>query len=73
MKLSDVEDTNPYASDYLRSTHVQSMLGISRSTIHLWIKTREFPKPIPIGGRLSLYRKKDVVDWVEEQFSKHES
>lgn len=62
------EENDPYSSDYLRSSQVQSMLGISRSTIFIWQKKKDFPASVNIGGRLALFRKKDITDWVESYF-----
>ena len=41
--------------------------GAGKSTVRTWIKTRNFPKPIRISQKSALYRRSDVVAWMEAQ------
>lgn len=34
-----------------RGKQVCAALGVSRSTLHEWIRAGKFPKPIKLGGR----------------------
>ena len=41
-------------------------LGVSRSTLKRWVKTRNFPYPIKASGREPIYDIDQVRDWVSE-------
>jgi len=41
-------------------------LGVSRSTLKRWVKTRNFPNPIKASGREPIYDIDQVRDWVSE-------
>ena len=56
------------ATDYLTLSGVCKLLGgAGKSTVRDWIKTRNFPKPIRISQKSTLYRRSDVVAWIEAQ------
>ena len=55
-------------TEYLPLSGVCKMLGgAGKSTVRTWIKTRNFPKPIRISQKSALYRRSDVVAWMETQ------
>lgn len=49
----------------LRRPKVESLTGLSRSTIYAWIKAGTFPAPVPLGSRIVAWRETDVRAWVE--------
>ena len=57
------------ADRLIRRPEVESLTGLSRSTIYAWIKTGDFPAPVPLGARLVAWRERDVTDWIETRTS----
>lgn len=51
----------------LRRPAVESLTGLSRSTIYQWMKEGRFPRPVKLGMRLVAWRESDVVAWLESR------
>lgn len=51
-------------SDFLRTGDVLSLLGISRSTLDLWIAKGHFPKPSKLGSKLNVWSTTEVETWL---------
>ena len=49
----------------LRLPQVKSQTGLSRSTIYLRIKNKEFPESISLGGRAVGWLESDIQTWVD--------
>ena len=47
-------------SDFLRTGDVLSLLGISRSTLDLWIAKGHFPKPSKLGSKFNVWSTTEV-------------
>lgn len=54
----------------LRRPEVQNLVGLSRSTLYLRMSEGEFPKPIPLGGRLVGWFQSDIEAWQKKQAAK---
>ena len=52
--------------DVISRTQLCRQLGISRSTIKRWIKTRNFPEPLEASGREPLFYLTEVEKWFSE-------
>jgi len=48
----------------LRRKQVQARTGLSRSTIYLYIKADQFPKPVALGPRAVGWIESEVRDWI---------
>ena len=48
----------------LRRKQVQARTGLSRSTIYLYIKAEQFPKPVALGPRAVGWIEAEVVEWI---------
>lgn len=49
----------------LSNTAVREMLyGISNATLYRWIKTQNFPQPIPLGPRCVRWSEAEVDAWI---------
>ncbi len=48
----------------LRRKQVQARTGLSRSTIYLYIKADQFPKPVALGPRAVGWIEAEVVEWI---------
>ena len=48
----------------LRTHEVLDRLGISRSTLYVWIAEGRFPASVSIGPRLVGWRESDVNEWI---------
>ena len=47
-----------------RTSNVLALLGISRSTLNLWVSQGKFPKPHKLGQRLNIWNSTDVESWL---------
>ena len=54
----------------IRLKEVQNRLGVSRSTIYLWIAEGTFPKPIKMGARLVAWPEHTLNLWMQERLSR---
>ena len=48
----------------LRRKQVQARAGLSRSTIYLYIKAEQFPKPVALGPRAVGWIESEVSEWI---------
>ena len=55
----------------LRMKHLTDKLSLSKSTIWLWIRNNEFPKPNKING-VSVWKKDTIDEWINENTNKEE-
>jgi prophage regulatory protein len=51
----------------LRRQHVESRTGLSRGTIHQYIKDGVFPKPVPLGPRAVGWLESEMSAWIAER------
>ncbi|MFD0908592.1 helix-turn-helix transcriptional regulator [Ruegeria arenilitoris] len=52
-----------------RRPDVESLVGLSRSTLYAMIAEGAFPKPIKLGKRAVGWRQSDVLSWLESRAS----
>ena len=52
----------------LRMKHLTEKLSLSKSTIWLWIRNNEFPKPNKING-VSVWKIDTIDQWINENIS----
>lgn len=52
---------------FIRIKQVSEIIGIAPSTIYQWIRegSHNFPRPVKIGGKTSLYRLSEVQGWMD--------
>jgi prophage regulatory protein len=62
-----MNDVNQPRLSILRRKQVQACTGLSRSTIYLYIKEGQFPKPIALGPRAVGWIESEVSDWIVER------
>ncbi len=51
----------------IRRPQVESLTGLSRSTIYRRMEEGSFPKSISIGGRLQGWIESDIQGWITKQ------
>ncbi|MBT5559412.1 MAG: AlpA family phage regulatory protein [Proteobacteria bacterium] len=51
----------------LRRKDVETMIGLSRSTIYKLMSQGTFPKAIHLGPRAVGWRISDIEDWIDQQ------
>ena len=61
--MESIQTTND--KTLLRMKHLTDKLSLSKSTIWLWIRNEEFPKPKKING-VSVWHKDTIDNWIEE-------
>jgi predicted DNA-binding transcriptional regulator AlpA len=64
-----VKNTNE--KTLLRMKHLTEKLSLSKSTIWLWIRNNEFPKPNKING-VSVWKRDTIDQWINENINKEE-
>lgn len=62
-----VKNTNE--KTLLRMKHLTEKLSLSKSTIWLWVRNNEFPKPNKING-VSVWKKDAIDQWINENINK---
>jgi prophage regulatory protein len=51
----------------LRLPAVSELTGLPRSTLYLYMKSSEFPKPVKLGVRSVGWIKEEVDDWLRKR------
>lgn len=59
-----MSEANQPGLSILRRKQVQARTGLSRSTIYLYIKAEQFPKPVALGPRAVGWIESEVSDWI---------
>ena len=52
--------------DLLKTSEVLALLGISRSTLDLWVAKGQFPKPRKLGNKLNVWSSSDIDAWFSD-------
>lgn len=52
---------------YLRIPQILKLLRICESTLWLWVSKGEFPRPIKLSRKVTVWRVKDVREWIENK------
>lgn len=52
---------------FMRLPEVRQMVGMSRSQIYRMIQTGEFPKPVKLGARMSVWPDEVIAKWLSEK------
>lgn len=53
--------------NYLRVKKVAEKVGISKSTIWLWVKENKFPKPIKVSPQVSVWNEDKIEEWMNNK------
>ncbi|MEQ1694347.1 MAG: AlpA family phage regulatory protein [Hyphomicrobiaceae bacterium] len=51
----------------MRPKEVMELIGISRRTLYMWIKSEKFPRPRAISTRITGWPAGEVNDWLAAQ------
>lgn len=51
-------------SRYIRRNEVESLTGLSRSTIYRLMSAGEFPRPIKLTRKAVAWAEADIADWL---------
>ena len=60
----------PNQVKYLRVEKVALRLGVSGSTIWLWVKKETFPAPVKLSSNVTVWDIEDILQWEAERKSK---
>ena len=52
---------------YLRAYQVLDLLQIAESTLWWWVSRGEFPPPIKLSKKVTVWLEKDVMEWIENK------
>ena len=56
----------------VRLPYVIDKVGAARSTIWWWIKKGEFPSPIKLSPRVTVWKLSDIEEWIESKQQDHQ-
>ena len=59
-----MNEANQPRLSILRRKQVQARTGLSPSTIYLYIKAGQFPKPVTLGPRAVGWIESEVSEWI---------
>lgn len=48
---------------------VEEMTGCKKSTLYGLMKQGQFPKPVPLGGRMVAWSENAVLSWVQDRIA----
>lgn len=68
--MANQSNVNDPASRYLRLAQIigpGGILPISRSGFYLKVKAGEIPPPLKLGPRISVWRERDILDFIESK------
>jgi len=65
--------TNQEKDSILRRRQVEARIGLSRSTIYLYIQEGAFPKPINLGTRAVGWLESEIDKWLMERIENRDS
>ncbi|MCD4758958.1 MAG: AlpA family phage regulatory protein [Arcobacteraceae bacterium] len=51
---------------FIRINDVMSMTGLAKSTVWLWVSQNKLPKPIKLSSRVTVWKKSDINNWIEQ-------
>jgi len=54
-------------SKVIRLPQVADRVGIAKSTVWKWIKTKGFPRPTRLSPRVSVWKMSEVDAWLDAQ------
>lgn len=54
----------------VRLDELLKWLGVSRSTLYLWIANGTFPKQVPLGARAVGWIESEVKEWLDRQIER---
>lgn len=60
-------DRNFDGSPLLRIEDVMALLRLGRTTIYDYVKKGEFPAPIKLGPRRSVWPQSEILQWIAQQ------
>lgn len=52
---------------FIRLPEVKRRTGLARSTIYKKLTTKEFPKPVKMGTRCTLWLESSIEEWMSER------
>ena len=51
----------------LRLRDVQQILGVSRTTVYVWLeRDPSFPRPVRVSGKMLAWRTAEIRGWVDQ-------
>ncbi len=60
-------------SRLLRRREVESITGLSRSTIYSKISDGDFPQPVNIGSRAVAWIEREIDDWMQARIAERDA
>lgn len=51
----------------LRLPEVESITGLKKSAIYLWVKQGEFPTPVKLGTKSVAWRSDEIEKWISSR------
>ena len=58
--------------DHKANPPIPPLIPIKKSSLYAWVKEKNFPPPIKIGKRVTVWRSEDVEQWMREQIERNQ-
>jgi len=56
------------SNQLLRINDVSNVTSLAKSTINLWVAQGKFPEPKALSITIKVWRLKDVIAWIDQQY-----
>jgi predicted DNA-binding transcriptional regulator AlpA len=53
--------------EYFRVKDICAFLKVGRTTVQKYIRNGDFPEPCRLSTKLTVWRKQDIIDWLEKK------
>jgi predicted DNA-binding transcriptional regulator AlpA len=63
--ILDIEEKESALEKMVEAKDVAKAFGVARQTIHVWLKTTDFPRPSKIGHK-NFWKKSDIEEYIEK-------
>ncbi|MEQ5728895.1 MULTISPECIES: helix-turn-helix transcriptional regulator [Morganellaceae] len=65
-----LHDNHQFSEKLLRLNEVLEIIPMGKSTFYAWIQAGKAPTPVRFGTRCSMWRYRDIIDFINEYANK---
>ena len=67
-----METNHSITSGFLREKHILKLLPVAHSTLWDWVRDGDFPAPIKLSEKVTVWSKAQIDAWLEAKFGEAE-
>ena len=60
------------SSGFLREKHILKQIPVAHSTLWDWVRDGDFPAPIKLSEKVTVWSKTEIDSWLEAKFTRSE-